>query len=171
MQDRKVHWLVRLVAIVALLGGLSLLGGGIYLITLGGSWYYAIAGTGMSVAGIALWQGRIAGVQVYLLIFIFTLFWSFYEVGLAFWPSVPRLVAPIFLAALVLLVVPLLPRENRPASSNSYFASGLVFTAMFVGFLAAMFYPHDVIVNTAPLAKSDVAKTTTDAGHNWYAYG
>ncbi|MCB1527420.1 MAG: membrane-bound PQQ-dependent dehydrogenase, glucose/quinate/shikimate family [Hyphomicrobiaceae bacterium] len=171
MQNLKVHWLVRLVALVTLLAGLSLLVGGVYLITLGGSWYYALAGAAMSLAGAALWQGRIAGVRIYLLFFIFTLVWSFYETGLAFWPSVPRLVAPIFLAALVLLVVPLLPRDTRPVSSKSYFAVGLALAAMFVGYLTAMFYPHDIIVNTTPLAKSDVAKTTTDAGNNWYAYG
>ena len=95
----KTHWLVRLVALILVLSGLAELLGGGYLIALGGSWYYALAGAGTLAAGVLLWRGRLRGVFVYLIVFALTVVWSLMEVGFTFWPSVPRLVAPIAVCA------------------------------------------------------------------------
>ena len=103
LHDPGVHFVVRIVALLLLLAGLPLLVGGVMLIYYGGSWYYALAGACIASAGIRLWRGRMSGVYLFLTVLLLTAIWSYYEVGIAFWPSVPRLVAPIFLGALVLL--------------------------------------------------------------------
>lgn len=170
-RDVGIHWIVRLAAVVMGLCGLSLLAGGLYLIMLGGSWYYAIAGAGMTAAAYMLWRGRIIGVHIYITVFLFTLAWSIYEVGFSFWPSVPRLVTAIFLGALVLMVVPLLPTQNKPASTKAYFAGGLALAVIFCGYLAAMFLPHDVVRNDFTPVSAQVSAITQAVGNNWMAWG
>lgn len=59
------HW--AMVVLLAILG-MGALGGGLWLILLGGSWYYAVAG----------------------LLFLATLIWALWEVGLDWWPLSAR---------------------------------------------------------------------------------
>ncbi|MDG2005556.1 MAG: membrane-bound PQQ-dependent dehydrogenase, glucose/quinate/shikimate family [Novosphingobium sp.] len=94
------------IAIGALLGlvGLWLAGGGAWLLWLGGSAYYAIAGIGCILAAWLYLVGRaLWGMIVYLLVFIATCIWAFGEVGADFWQLVPRLGGPTALAALVVI--------------------------------------------------------------------
>lgn len=71
-------------------------GPGLYLATLGGSLYYAIAGTLILISGLLILGRRDSGVLLYLLVFLGTIIWSVLEVGLDGWALMPRLV---FLAA------------------------------------------------------------------------
>ena len=57
-------------ALIALIG-IVLGAGGIWLIALGGSWYYLLAGVGLLVSGGLLVAQSVAGVWVYLLTYIF----------------------------------------------------------------------------------------------------
>lgn len=165
----RTHIIARIVGILLLIAGLPLFAGGVYLITLGGSWYYALAGAGIGAAALQLWRGHLRGVSIYLLVFAATLVWALFEVGLTFWPMVPRLVAPIFLCALVLFTVPFL--YPRPAFVRLYLIGGGVASAAFVVWLVAMFFPHDVITGPTGVKKSEISKITSEAGNNWYAYG
>ncbi len=168
----KSHLLLRILAVVLALAGLPLLFGGIYLITLGGSLYYALAGFGLVVSAWLLYQGRMVGVHMFAVVFIGTLVWALWEVGLSFWPLVPRLVAPIVLGALVLLIVPLIRPENgRPQRTMPYVAGGLALLVGFVAYFSAMFMPHDIIENKISLVAGKVSKTTEESGANWYSYG
>lgn len=167
----RFHFLVRLVSVILLLAGLPLLIGGFYLIILGGSWYYAFAGAAIVAAAVMLWQGRRTGVYIYLGVLAFTILWSLYEAGFAFWPSVPRLVAPVFLASAVLLVTPLLRGQEKPARSVPYLIGGGAMALAFFAFLAGMFLPHDVILNRDALTKGQVSQVNAAAGNNWTAYG
>lgn len=58
----RVPITIRIFAIVLGLVGLGLLGGGIYLIALGGSWYYALTGVGLAYSAWRCWRGDIAGI-------------------------------------------------------------------------------------------------------------
>jgi len=51
------HWLVAVLAIVILLLGVVFTAGGAWLASLGGSWYYVLAGVGLLVSGVQLWRG------------------------------------------------------------------------------------------------------------------
>ena len=70
--SHSVNILVRIVGVILFLSGLPLLAGGIYLITLGGSWYYAVAGAGICAAAFMLWKGLRKGIWIYLGIFALT---------------------------------------------------------------------------------------------------
>ncbi|MBU2959782.1 glucose dehydrogenase [Citreicella sp. C3M06] len=106
-------WGVLLLGWVCVLFGLVLFGGGVYLIVLGGSWYYAIAGAGLIVTGILLNHGKVAALWIYLLIWAGTLVWSWWEVGADWWAQVPRMVAPTVILLLLLLCLPNIRRVQR----------------------------------------------------------
>lgn len=91
--------------------GIVMLVGGVWLIWLGGSWYYGLAGLGLIASGMLVWQERISGFFVYLATWVLTLIWAVWEVGFDWWAQVPRLVAPTVLLVLVALVIPVL--KNR----------------------------------------------------------
>lgn len=99
-------------AIVLAVFGLALLVGGVWLIALGGSWYYALAGAGLLVTAWLLAQQRRAALPLYVVIWIATIIWAFWEVGLDVWAQVPRLVAPTVVLVLILLVLPALGRAR-----------------------------------------------------------
>lgn|SRR5690606_31674538 len=103
------------IALAVVLGvfGLVLLGGGLWLIVLGGSWYYAIAGLGLCVTAWFLGQPSMLALWVYLATYVFTLGWAFWEKGDNWWAQVPRLVAPSVVLILVLLTLPVLKSGKR----------------------------------------------------------
>ncbi|SMF76128.1 quinoprotein glucose dehydrogenase [Tistlia consotensis] len=77
-------------AIVVLLLGLCLLGGGAWLAWLGGSWYYLIAGLGFLATAALLAKRRRAALWVYALVVAGSLAWALWEVGLDWWQLAPR---------------------------------------------------------------------------------
>ncbi|WP_238213751.1 membrane-bound PQQ-dependent dehydrogenase, glucose/quinate/shikimate family [Caballeronia novacaledonica] len=89
--------------VIILIFGLALLAGGVYLILLGGSWYFAIAGVALSISGMLTAGRRPVGAAVYILVLFATILWGIWDVGLTFWPLFSRL----FLFAV--LALPLLP--------------------------------------------------------------
>jgi glucose dehydrogenase len=108
------YWAVVALGIVLILFGLPIFGGGAYLIALGGSWYYAFAGVGLLLTALYLFRGSLAAVSVYLLTYIGTVIWAFWEAGFDWWAQVPRLVAPTVILILVLATMPVLSRLSRP---------------------------------------------------------
>jgi len=104
-------WLTMVLGAILIIFGLPILGGGVWLITLGGTWYYAIAGLGLVVSGGLMIARSMAAVWIYLLTWLFTLVWAFWEVGTDWWAQVPRLVAPTVMLILVLLTIPVLRRH------------------------------------------------------------
>jgi len=105
-------WAVKLLGWINVLLGLVILGLGIWLIVLGGSWYYGLAGLGLVITGILLNRGSMTAVWVYLVVWLGTLGWAWWEVGADWWAQVPRLVAPTLILILVLLCIPALGRRR-----------------------------------------------------------
>ena len=82
---------VLVIAIVlTLLIGVALAVGGVWLIALGGSWYYSIAAVGFILTGLLLLAQRPAALWVYALVVAGTLGWALWEVGLHWWPLAAR---------------------------------------------------------------------------------
>ena len=106
------HWATMILAAALIALGVIIGAGGIWLLTLGGSWYYAIAGLGLVATGVLLIKGRMLGVFVYVATFLFTLVWAFWEAGLDGWALLPRLAGPAVLLVLVLLTIPVLRRRD-----------------------------------------------------------
>ena len=91
--------------------GLVLLAGGIWLVALGGSAYYLVAGIGVAATGALLFAGRLEALWLYALVLLGTTIWAVAEVGLVGWQLEPRLLAPIILA--LWLILPWITRKLR----------------------------------------------------------
>ncbi|MGJ8526262.1 Outer membrane protein assembly factor BamB [Halomonadaceae bacterium LMG 33818] len=99
-------WPVKILSIIVFLLGLTLLVGGIDLISAGGSWYYAISGIFLLVSAILLWANKKSGAVIYGIFFIGTLFWTLYESGFNIWGWIPRVGLPAILALWLVLCLP-----------------------------------------------------------------
>ena len=102
MDQSAPHRLAVTGGIIILLGLYFLLGGA-WLIGLHGSWYYAVVGLGMGLAGALLMLGRRGGAWLYALVWLGTLVWALAESGLNFWQLEPKLLAPTALLIWVFL--------------------------------------------------------------------
>ncbi|QBM17010.1 quinoprotein glucose dehydrogenase [Marinobacter sp. JH2] len=99
-----------LFTILLLLLGLVLLAGGVWLASLGGSLYYAIAGIALIIAGLASKGRRPVARWVYASFLAGTAIWALWESGHDWWPLASRL------GVFLLLAIPLLfpgPKAQR----------------------------------------------------------
>ncbi|HEY0212001.1 MAG TPA: membrane-bound PQQ-dependent dehydrogenase, glucose/quinate/shikimate family [Paenirhodobacter sp.] len=161
---RVVLWLLG--GLMALSGlGLGL--GGVELISLGGSWYYLIAGLAMLVAGVLYIRRQPAAAIVLAALAIVTVIWSLYEVGFDFWGLVPRLAPFLVMGLVAALIHPLLTGGRFRKES---FAVAGVFAVLLVAGFAAMFKPHGVIENKIT-AQNDPVALQNDGSANWEFYG
>ncbi|WP_225204826.1 membrane-bound PQQ-dependent dehydrogenase, glucose/quinate/shikimate family [Novosphingobium huizhouense] len=92
--------LLRLVAWTALALGLLDAIGGAWLLALGGSAYYLLAGLCLALVGWLLLRRRPAALHLMAALIVATLIWSIAEIGLDWWKLVPRgdLIVPLGLA-------------------------------------------------------------------------
>lgn len=142
------YWIPVFVAAILTVFGLPIIGGGLWLISLGGSWYYAFAGLGLLVSAYFLFRHSLAGVSVYLLTFVGTLIWALWEAGFNGWAQVPRLVAPTVILVLVLLTIPTL--RNRLRVTRGAVAAVAVGTVLVAG----------TILLTSPRGQAVAARQT-----------
>ena len=146
---RRFHAATLLTAIVfALFGGGTLLGG-IWLVHLGGSPYYLVAGVvTLLVAFLLLFHSR-AAVPLYALLLIGTAAWSVWEVHLDWWQLLPRL--DIWFALGLWLLLPWVRRGlNRRYlyETSRGTGGGFLFLALLivagVGVAGALHEDHDM---------------------------
>lgn len=88
-QTRRETALVLALMLNALFG-IVLVAGGVWLISLGGSWYYALAGLALLVTAYLLWQRRPMALWLYAALVVLTLLWAIWESGLDWWPIAAR---------------------------------------------------------------------------------
>lgn len=72
-------------AVLSLIG-VALTGGGVWLIVLGGSWFYRAAGLAFLGTAVLLAQRRPAALGLYAVLVVGTPKWALCEVGLDWWP-------------------------------------------------------------------------------------
>jgi membrane-bound PQQ-dependent dehydrogenase (glucose/quinate/shikimate family) len=110
----------RILSAVLLVIGIVLLLGGGRLVTLGGSFYYLIAGATLIGSAIGLWRARAWGAYLYGVLTLGTVVWAIAEAGLDGWALAPR-VLPFLVLGLFLLRPgtrrALLDSEPRPLRS------------------------------------------------------
>ncbi|QFT61134.1 Quinate/shikimate dehydrogenase (quinone) (plasmid) [Sulfitobacter sp. THAF37] len=107
----RTVWGVKILGWISILLGALIFCLGTWLILLGGSWYYGLAGLGLFVTGVLLNRYMMGAVWVYLAVWIGTVIWAWWEVGTDWWAQVPRLVAPTLILIFVLLCIPALSRH------------------------------------------------------------
>lgn len=130
------HWAtVALGALVALVG-LVLAAGGLWLIVLGGSWYYGLAGAGLFAAGVLVARLSMLGFWLFLAVYLATWIWALWEVGADPWPLVPRVVAPTVLLLLLLATIPVLRRRRGGPGTDGRRAAASAAAAVFAAALA-----------------------------------
>ncbi|ATU72944.1 glycerol dehydrogenase [Komagataeibacter rhaeticus] len=110
-------WATLGLAVIIILLGLPLLYMGAELAFIGGSWYYVIVGLAVTVAGLLMAMGRVAGGLLYLAAVAFTWLWALWEVGLDGWGLLPRVFGPTLLALGVLACLPVLKRAEAARST------------------------------------------------------
>ncbi|MDO3431076.1 membrane-bound PQQ-dependent dehydrogenase, glucose/quinate/shikimate family [Rhizobium sp. CBN3] len=162
-----MKFLAALFCIVLALIGLGLTGGGVLLLSLGGSPYYAITGLAYFVAAVLLWRRKPSGAPIILLVAVFTLPWALWESGTNFWGLFARLMSPIALAGFAFLFAPArLPTANRKLFHGGTLLAAILFAAGF----GLAFTPHEVI-----RPSGDIPAYKTVRGDNspsdWTSYG
>ena len=170
--------LLKVTGVIFVLFGLALLGGGIWLATLGGSWYYLLAGIGMLIAGVLVFKGKRSAQAFMALLLIATLIWSVIEVKFDWWQLLPRL--DIWFAAAVWLLLPFVSRrlappaaEKQPQAGKTALSAAVALTVI-AGVIALFQDYHDLhgevpAENMAATASGDLAPGVE---HNdWSAYG
>lgn len=168
------------------LSGLGLLGGGLWLIALGGSWYYALAGAGLLVVAVLLARRNPAALVVHAVVLLGTLGWAVTEVGLDWWQLAPRGDLVVILGLLMLLPAVrrgLVRRSEAsgrigdPRPPSAVRGPGLALTlALVVSFgtaaVSLLADPHQVTgVAPAPRGPAPATDAATIPPGEWHAYG
>lgn len=177
---RPRHALVTVLSLVLMLLGLVLGGLGAWLASLGGSWYYVLAGVGLLVAGVLLWGNRRAGALWFGAVFVGTLLWTWWESGGDYWRWVPRLGLIVGIGLVLSL---LLPTLDRPFSRRVSRSIAGVLALVFVAAFALAFVPHGVTAASgsfpeamtstglAPTADAPLQPADKPVDDDWAAYG
>lgn len=176
------YWWSALVGILLVILGLLIGGGGAWLIALGGSWYYLPAGAALLLAGILLLAGNMAGVWLYVLTWLATLAWAYWEVGLDGWALMPRVLAPTIILIFVLLAVPAFRDIGDRGSRNAAYVTSLLLPVIALGAFGflhinalAQSQPAQSPAPAAQPAPNGVAASQDAAihqvGNDWPVYG
>lgn len=179
------RWFFGILGAVVALMGLALIYGGVRLLMVHGSAYYAIAGVIALAAGALLALRRIGGVWTLSALTVGTLIWSLVETGLDGWALIPRLdwliVPSLALCAAYRLAVRQLPGMRR----GWYLAATAVpALASLLAILVPLFNPANVMLAppsaqqmrpSAPFSRPGVPSPDGNVaanhdGTNWTAY-
>ena len=170
-------WALRLFAVVLGLFAVPMLAGGVWLLALGGSGYYALAGAALLVAAVHIWHGWRTGAWWFWSVLAVTFVWTAWESGLDYWRWVPRLATMVAFAFVLALLLPRLDPAVR--RKRAWWLAG-AFALVFVVAGALAFVPHGVEQpGTVPEARA-LAATLPAAGMqpkdapaagDWGAYG
>ncbi|WP_058912297.1 glucose/quinate/shikimate family membrane-bound PQQ-dependent dehydrogenase [Entomohabitans teleogrylli] len=170
-KQKQSRLFVTLSAIFAVLTGLYLLFGGIWLVAIGGSWYYPIAGVVMLAVAWLLWRRSASALWLYALLLLGTMIWAVWEVGFDFWALTPRCDVLVFFG--IWLLLPVVRRRLTTASAVAAptLSVVLLIAAGILGW--AIFNDPQEINGTlrsdASVAASNSAPAIADG--DWPAYG
>lgn len=161
--DRLGLWLLG--GFLALVG-VALAAGGVKLLTLGGSFYYVLAGLACLAAGVLIIQRRKLGATIYIAFILATILWSVWEAGLDFWRLLPRLGGPLAIALLLLT-----PWLQRALNAERRFAPmwQSAITVAGVLLLGGTFIANGGIGKAALSTASNA--TVDKTGNEWREFG
>lgn len=177
--------LLKIFGIFVSLFGAAMFAGGLWLVALGGSAYYVVAGALFLASGILLFMRRRSGAWIYGIALALTLAWAIWEVGFDFWPLLPRLLMPVAMGLWVLLPWTQRPLRDDialPMVSGSRWGStaaalGGVVLAVAIGSIAySATYevrPSDPRFQTGfgPFPQEASYSYTSDVGEDWPHFG
>ncbi|WP_416423865.1 glucose/quinate/shikimate family membrane-bound PQQ-dependent dehydrogenase [Pseudomonas sp. App30] len=164
------RWPAWVAGLGVLVFALLYIGLGGYLASVGGSWYFVLAGVGMLVSSVLLFKQRLAGAWLFAVVMVASVIWAIADAGFVFWPQVSRLFALAVLSLVVALVYPTLRKANGLAGGKGGYALGGLLAVGVVAGAYGMFIPHDSVSPTGDgpgLTKVDPAHAQKD----WKHYG
>jgi quinoprotein glucose dehydrogenase len=163
-------WQARLLGGFIALFGLTMVIGGIMLLTAGGSPYYLPAGLALLASGVLLYRHRLLGAKIYFVFFGATFIWALWEVGLNGWALVARLVAFTVLLLLTIAIVPLLSSGSRRWGPSVLAMLAIVVIAVALGVVVVR--REHVEIEPLPAAGNVMSDPALlQAGSDWPAYG
>ncbi|WP_336391133.1 membrane-bound PQQ-dependent dehydrogenase, glucose/quinate/shikimate family [Gallaecimonas xiamenensis] len=150
--------------LIFLLLGLALVAGGAWLLSLGGSPYYLLAGAVMLVVAILVRKRRTRARQLYALFLTGTFIWALWESGFDWWPLATRL------GLFLILAIPLLLAQRQARSGVGLLLS--VWGLVALGTLASMLVDnHQQKGSLSAQVKVANPNLGDDMGNDWPAYG
>ena len=159
----------RLTALFAAFCGLYLLIGGIWLVAIGGSWYYPIAGLVMLGITAQLWRAKRSALWLYALLLLATMVWGVWEVGFDFWALTPR--SDVLVIFGVWLILPFVWRRLVVPSSGAV-AALVVALVISAGILTwAGFHDPQEVNGTLSADATPAEPISQVADQDWPAYG
>ncbi|MGI2036072.1 membrane-bound PQQ-dependent dehydrogenase, glucose/quinate/shikimate family [Rhizobium panacihumi] len=161
------EWAVALLGFLFLLIGLVLAAGGLYLISLGGSWYYLPAGLGLVASGILLIGANVAGIWLYSIVFALTAIWSFWEAGLNGWALLPRLTGPFVLFVLAMLAFGALSRTNGRRRILNGLTVSVAFAVVVGGAVWMSVGSRDAAVSFVAATEASLDPAPEKTGTDW----
>ncbi|WP_043300968.1 glucose/quinate/shikimate family membrane-bound PQQ-dependent dehydrogenase [Pseudomonas sp. M47T1] len=164
------RWPLWVVGLGMLVFALLYIGLGGYLASVGGSWYFVLAGVGMLVSSVLLFKQRLLGAWLFTAVMVASIIWALADAGLNFWPQISRLFALGVLSLLAALVYPTLRKANGLPGGNGGYALAVLLAIALAGGAYGMFIPHDPVAPTGDgpgLTKVDPAHEQKD----WKHYG
>ncbi|HET6971499.1 MAG TPA: hypothetical protein VFH92_10275, partial [Phenylobacterium sp.] len=170
--EKEAGWPARIWAAVGggltAVVGLALVAGGVWLVGLGGSPYYLLAGAGVAATGGLLVRRHPAAGLVYGVVLIVTAAWALWESGLEFWPLLPRLFAPAVLGFFILAVIPTGPKGRLRGQS----AAAVLLTSLGCLCLLAAALPATLTWGQAETpAQALEGAPSAKAASDWRDYG
>ena len=170
--NRHAPWARWISAIFAVLSGVYLLGGGIWLLTIGGSPYYVVAGIVWLVLAWLMFRGNAYSFVLYAVLLLATLVWSVSEAGTDLWALAPRVdILVIFGIWLILPPVAIAFNANRRHGPLTLGISVIVTIAVLI--YAALNDPQQI--NGAIVSASAPSTSSASPGNahddDWTAYG
>lgn len=160
--------MIAITGLVFLVVGLVLGGGGAWLITLGGDWYYAGTGLVFIITAILIWLRSGAALWLYAALIIGTLAWAIWETGFDWWQLAPR--GGVIVVLGLWLLTPWVRRQLRGSGTE-----GLV-VAIVLALIAAGYSmtvdPYDLV----GMLSADKATAAPNLGGDippgeWHHYG
>ncbi|MGV8840287.1 MAG: membrane-bound PQQ-dependent dehydrogenase, glucose/quinate/shikimate family [Bauldia sp.] len=158
--------------VLVLLSGVAMAGGGAWLVSLGGSPYYVIAGAALIASALLLFARRPLALWIYAAVLVGTLVWAVAEVGFDWWQLTPRGGVLVILG--VLLLLPFVSRRFRAAGRSGGAAPLAGALVLCLGVAAASFIlgdPHDTEGELPRIAPAVPPETTAIAAGDWAAFG
>lgn len=173
LRQRISNWSLRIYSVISFLIGLYLAIGGLWLMSEGGSYYYAIAGIALLFSSVLIYFKRRSGLWIFILLFFGTLGWTMWESALDYWRWVPRMGVIVALGFILALLLPNLGFSKRASLSLSG-----AFAVIFIAAFSMAFVPTNWTHNaTPPQVGSSLIKLGTNNGisdidsDDWPVYG
>lgn len=164
------HALLLIVGVLIALVGVVLVGGGGYLASLGGSWYFLLMGLALLAGGGLIAARKAVGAWVVALAMLATLAWALADVGLVFWPLFSRLFIFGVIALVVALIYPTLKKAAGDRGGRGGYALAAVLAVALVAGFGATFVPHPTVAATGD-GPAVQPVDPTQAQKNWEHYG